>query len=269
MKTAKFSSQQLILIPIIILGIIVGSSVTSQCNNQSKIGIIGNSSGDTIDVAVVFGPVSYYFYGDTIGGINYELIKHFENETKTPMKIWPVVDPYEALQGLEDGTYDILASLPSDLNLKHRFLVSQSMFLDRLVLIQLMDSFGNTKINSSLQLNGDTVFIQDNSIVLNRIKNLEKEIGGKIYISPHKDLSEEYLCIKTALGEIPLAIVNENVAESMQKIYPSLSFNNPVSFTQFQVWLFPQKDSLLLNKVDIWFENFKNTAVYKKIIETY
>ena len=40
----------------------------------------GGSKGDTIDVGLIYGPMSYYIYDDTLGGMNYELILRMEKE---------------------------------------------------------------------------------------------------------------------------------------------------------------------------------------------
>ena len=229
----------------------------------------GNSGKDTLDVAIIYDPLSYYIYSDTLGGINYDLLRRFENETKTPLKFWPVINLENTFEKLDDGTFDLLASLPSDYSLKKRFLTTESIYLDRLVLIQLRDSLGKTKINSALDLAGESVYVVEGSPAVTRLRNLSKEIGDTIGILWEEDLSEEYLCMKVGAKEIPFAIVNEKTAKSMLKDYPDLSYDNPVSFTQFQVWLMPKADSTVYNKINRWFLDFKQKPSYREIIDKY
>lgn len=256
---------------VLLIAVFVAMSLTKRCTSSSLLPDIiqGDSAGDTIDVAILYGPTSYYLYEDTLGGINFDMLRIFEKETQTPVKFWPVVKLHDALSRLEAGTYDILASLPADNSVKQRFLTSKSVFLDRLVLIQLTDSAGNTAIKSALDLAKKTVYIPQDSPAAARITNLSHEIGDSIYMRTEPDLSEEYLCMMVASGKIPLAVVNEKIAINMQKKYPLLSFSNPVSFTQFQVWLMAPSDTALLKKADQWIENFQASKAYRQLIDKY
>lgn len=229
----------------------------------------GDSAGDTIDVAIVYGPLSYYLYEDTLGGLNYDLLRMMEKDLRQPVKLWPVVSLDDALYRLKKNSYDMLASLPSDNSVKQQFLTTSSVFLDRLVLVQLADSNGNQKINSALDLGNDTVFIQKKSPAAARIANLSKEIGAEIPVCETENLSEEYLCMKVASGDIHLAVVNEKTARAMKMNYPNLSYENPVSFTQFQVWVLPKSDTLLYSRVDTWLDSVSHTPAYRSLLQRY
>lgn len=197
------------------------------------------------------------------------MLQAFGKETASPLKFWPIVNLHDALTRLENGKYDMLASLPSDNSVKQRFLTTRSVFLDRMVLIQLSDTSGNTPIHSALELSGKTIHIQQDSPAAMRISNLSNEIGDSIYIKAEQDMSEEYLCMLVATGKVPLAVVNEKIANKMQSQYPRLSYDNPVSFTQFQVWLINKDDTLLLHKANNWLDEFQSKPDYRQLIEKY
>ena len=82
-------------------------------------------------------------------------------------------------------------------------------------------------------------------------------------------MTDEYLAMKVGAGEIPLAVVNENIAREMSKKYDNLSYDNPISFTQFQVWLINRNDSLLYNTINEWFESFRLSPDYRLLIDKY
>ena len=271
MKPLKTKYVQTLTYLLLLIAAIAAMGLAHRCESGDALPPIvrGNSVGDTIDVAVIYGPTSYYLYGDTLGGTNFELLNILAKETATPIKMWPVVTLEEALGHLEDGTYDMLASLPSDNSVKERFLTTQSVFLDRLVLVQLADSSGHVRINSVLDLANDTVHIQADSPAEARLGNLSNEIGSKINVVKEKDLSEEYLCMKVGIGDIAYAVVNEKTAAIMKGRYPRLSYDNPVSFTQFQVWLLNGNDTSLLRKTDTWLNSFKATERYQEIMKKY
>lgn len=241
-----------------------------RCSRGLDLSLImhGNSSGDTLDVGTIYGPMSYYLYDDTLGGLNHDLLMRMSRDLGRPVRLWAVSDLPSAIEGLEHGRYDILASLPSDSTVKSRFLTTRSIFLDKMVLILLMDSDGTLSVRSTLELGDDTIRIQQGSPVAARLARLSAETGTPLNIK-EENLSEEYLCMKVASGEFPLAVVNEKTAAKMKQRYPRLSYDNPVSLTQFQVWLLNRHDSLLLNSIESWLDSFLNTDEGKALIERY
>jgi len=271
MRQLKTRYGQMSLYIILLFAVAVVMIGTKRCNSSAPLPFLtqGESQGDTIDVAIVYGPLSYYIYNDTLGGLNYELLLKMGKDLDTPVKLWPVVSLHDALKRLEKGSYDMLASIPLDNSVKQRFLTSKSIFFDRLVLVQLADTNGNVKVNSALDLGEDSVHIQKDSPAAARLANLSNEIGNAIPVKLENGLSEEYLCMKIATGEFKLAVVNEKTARTMKETYPLLVYDNPVSFTQFQVWVLPINDNERLSVVDSWLDSIKQTSYYKNLIYRY
>lgn len=271
MQKIKKKHSQIVLYILLLAAVVAVMSSARRCSSGGKLPPVesGGSAGDTIDVAIIYGPLSYYLYNDTLGGVNLDILKEFERDARRPVKLWPVVNLHESLAKLKSGDFDMLASLPADNSVKQRFLTTESVFLDRLVLIQLADSLGNVKIKSALDLPGDTIHIQRDSPAAARLANLSNEIGENIPVVTDEKLSEEYLCMKVATGEIRLAVVNERLARSMKLKYPGLSYDNPVSFTQFQVWVLPKADTLMLREVNSWLSEFMKTPRYREIVGKY
>lgn len=270
MLKTKGRYLQISIYIMILVAFIFVMGITRNCSKIATTSIEGNSGGDTIDIAIIYNPNSLYLKDDSIMGLNMDIAFQFSNEEKIPVKIWPVADMEDAMEKLYKGIFDVLASVPLDNNIKERFPTSQSIFLDRLVLVQSCDSSGaGTEVKSSLDLNGKTITIASGSPAANRIKNLANEIGGEIEILEADGLSDELVCMKVAGGEIPFAVVNEKTAESIAKDFPILSYDNPISFSQFQVWLFNPNDSVLLQNFDKWFSVFKETDDYSTLLKKY
>lgn len=212
-------------------------------------------SRDTIHAAVVYGPQSYRVVEsadgkDSIAGINYDLLHQLEDTLGVKVTLHPVIDREEALAKVASGEYDILASLPADNQLKTRYLTTEPVSLDRLVLLQMRRKDGSLRVRSALDLEGDTVHVEKGSAATRRLENLQKEIGGHINIAEEEGLSEEYLAMKVATGTWKYTVVNEKIAEDMKKLYPDLDYSTPVSFTQFQVWVLPIGRDTLLNRLN-------------------
>lgn len=210
------------------------------------------SKGDTLDVALVYGPASYFMYADTLGGYNYDLLRLISGAEGVPMKFWPVGSLREALRQLRSGRYDMLAALPVDAGYKDKFLYSEPIYLDRQVLVQLRDAHGNVRASSALDLAGDTVHIEQGSPIAARLANLSHEIGDTIYVVEHPDLSSELLTLKVQSGGLRYAVVNEQIAAPLVEKFPELDISSPISFTQFQSIVVAPGDSVLLRRLNGW-----------------
>lgn len=210
---------------------------------------------DTIHAAIVYGPDSYRVLisedgNDSIIGINYHLLDGLQEALGVKVVMHPVIDREAAIAKVESGEYDILASLPADNHLREKFLTSKDIYLDRMVLLQLRNRYGTLPARSALDLDGDTIHVEQGSAAKRRLENLQKEIGGNITIIEEPELSEEYLAIKVAKSAWKFSVVNEKTAKKMKEQYPDLDYSTPVSFTQFQVWVMPQGRDSLLNLVN-------------------
>lgn len=75
--------------------------------------------------------------------------------------------------------------------------------------------------------------------------------------------------MKVSAGEFKYAVVNEKTALAMQERYPNLDVENPLSLTQFQVWVMQRTDTELLSAVDAWLKDFKKTARCRELLERY
>lgn len=249
---------------------VIVMGVARDCGRLPSEPKTGFSGGDTLDIAVIYGPGSYYIYSDSIAGINHEIAQQFSKQTGTPIKIWGITDPATGMEKLETGAFDIVASLPLDNYIRTRYPISESVFLDRLVLVQSIDTLtGQKTVNSSLDLNGKEVAVTKGSSALQRMENLAEEIGGNIVVTEQPDLSDELLTLKVANGSIPFAIVNEKPAKKISETYPNLNYDSSISFTQFQVWIFNPNDTTAAKKFNEWFDGFRGTEDYQEIIMKY
>jgi membrane-bound lytic murein transglycosylase MltF len=256
----------------ILLIIVIAIMLTLRtCSSDSRYSTkdTGNSSGDTLDVAIVYSPMSYYKYGDSLGGINYDLLRIMSRNIKRPIKFHPIISLNKALSDLDNGTFDILASLPVNSNMRDKYSFSESIYLDRQVLVQLKDKNGSVRIESSLDLANDTVHIEKDSPTRFRIENLSEEIGAPIYIKEHAELSGEYMFLKVASGDLPCAVINEKTALRLVKNHPEVSIDIPISFNQFQSWVTRKNDSTLVKEVDTWLTGYKLTNDYSTILRRY
>lgn len=229
----------------------------------------GGSAGDTIDIALVYAPMSYYMYGDTLGGYSYDLLRDISAAENVPIKIWPVNSLQEALRLLQEGKFRLLASLPVDAGYKQMVIYSEPVFLDRQVLVQRLDRDSNAAVGSSLDLAGDTVHIEAGSPIAGRLRNLSHEIGDTIYVDEHSDMSSELLVLAVERGEIRYAVVNELIATPLARQFPSLDISSPISFTQFQGIVAAPGDKDLIRQVNDWLKRADERPSVKALKKRY
>lgn len=240
-----------------------------QCSSHAVFtpAAAAHSGGDTIDVAMEYSPLLLYRYADTIGGFNYDMIRQIAVREGLTLKFHPVTALPEALDGLDKGLYDIVVGdLSGSSYFQERYIVTEPVYIDRQVLVQLNDS---DMLRSTLDLGGKDVWVPANASVINRLSNLSAEIGDSIVVHEDAEYGAEQLVMLVATGEIKRAVVNETVARAVGVDYPQLDVGTRVSFSQFQPWILSKNDSVLAHRLDSAIVRYKQTDDYRELSRRY
>lgn len=235
-----------LLLLMLSLGIIIGLRNCSPRAVLVERPRQGASEGDTIDVAMLYAPLNYYLYDDTLGGFSYDLLRNISSTEKQPINFIPVTSTADAVGRLRRGEVDLIASLPVNSAMTGEILFTDSVYTDRLVLIYASAAKGDV-YTTPFQLAGKKIHLDSGSAGLLRLKNLQKEIGDTIFTEQHPDLSGELIAMKVAHGDFEFGVVNSRVASDMQSKFPQLK-TMPVGFTQLQAWAVA--DSTMLRRVN-------------------
>lgn len=227
--------------------------------------------GDTLAVAIEMSPLTYNLANDTASGFDYEILRAISSTHKIPIKFQPVATLDKAFQDLYDGKYDLfVGNIPSTVRLKDYFPLTDPIYFDKQVLVQRADSIGgHGPIRSQTELMGDTVWLAEASPFKLRLNNLAHELGDTIYTQSDPKLTSEHLVALTAHGEIRQAVVSEVIARRMAQDYPQLDLSTPISFSQLQVWVVAPGDSILLDSLNTWIGQFKQTQAFRDLTEKY
>ncbi|MDE7452030.1 MAG: transporter substrate-binding domain-containing protein [Paramuribaculum sp.] len=268
--TKKSNAQSSVLIGLFFFVIILMVLLRTCSSNRHGLAEKKRSGGDTIDVAIEYGPLSLYRYDDTLGGFAYDMLRQIEEMEGLTFKFHPVMTLNEALKGVDDGYYRIVvAAMPVSATLRSRYASTVPVFLDRQVLVQLKSDNDSVAVRSQLDLAGKQVYVMAGSPVAERLHNLSSEIGDTIYVLEDPVYGSEQLFILAAMGEIPRAVVTERTARSLSEDYPDADISTAVSFTQFQRWLLGSQDSVLKHKLDSIITDHKEKPYYKKLEKRY
>ena len=272
-KISQIKKWQLILYAVLLV-VVIGLMISlKNCGKEQTMVTANNrvdqaSSGDTIDVAIEYSPLSYYTYGDTTGGFYYELINLMSQTSGFKVKFHPIVSLNTALEGLEKGVYDMVAAqFPVTRDNKDNYLFSEAIYLDKQVLVQR--NTGGIAIQSQLDLAGDTVTIVKGSPMRERIMSLSREIGDTIYVVSDPDYGPEQLFMMVASGDIKYAVINETIARKMAASHPNVDISQAISFSQFQSFIMNKDNAELKHKLDESIKAVKRLPQYNDLIKKY
>ncbi|MDE6378604.1 MAG: transporter substrate-binding domain-containing protein [Duncaniella sp.] len=260
----RLTPQRLFVIVLAVLAIGVAAAVMHSHGGASRgaAAVYNRGDGDTVNVAIAYSPMSLYRYGDTLGGLNYDIMKALAREYGMAVKFHPVTSAATALERLGRGDYDILmADIPVTASIKERYRVSVPVYTDHLVLVSC-----DSTLTSALQLAGKEVWVVKDSPAAERLENLAREIGDSIDIRSSDDYNAEQLVMLVSAGVIPRAVVNRAVAQSLMPDCPDLKIATRISLSQFQSWFFRKDERALADTIDARLERFQTTPAYRDII---
>lgn len=250
----KGSLPLYLLLLLIAAGGMIGMRQCSARNLHERTDMI--AGGDTINVAIEISPMGVTTIGDTLGGYYYDMIRNLAASHGHPLKFHPFTQLQTALNGLDEGRYQIVVSdIPATSELKDRYLFVQPGEIDRQVLVQRRDSTGLVECATQFDLATKQVTVPNGSPFISRLRNLSHEIGDTIYVTEDPQYSSEQLIIMTALGEVPNVVVSARVAAPMLKRYPNLDASLEISLNQFHGWALSHRDSVLRDTISQWLAN--------------
>lgn len=251
---------------------VVAMLMMRQCSTPGPFSAsqVGHSGGDTIDVAIEYGPTTLYRYNDTLGGMAYDMLREMAADT-LPMKFHPVTSGARALELLASGAVDlVVAEIPRTTDYDSVVAFTEPVYLDRQVLVQRTDSADSARyVKSVLDLAGRQVTVSAGSPMLHRLQNLSAEIGDTILINTDSIHGPEQLVIMTAIGDIEMTVVNNRVARRIAADYPALDVSTNISFTQFQSWMMHSDSTRLHSLVDSLIVRYRRSPRYERLIDRY
>ena len=259
----------LLIICLIIMFILRNNlkSETSQIRDYPEI-----LKEDTLRIVTDYNPLSYYVTQDSIIGFDYELANLISKRSGLAVLVFPEVSLSKSLQGLNKNEYDIVGrTLPVTTESKQEYNFTETILLNKQVLIQRKPEFNNnTKpIRNQLDLARKTLYIISDAPTRYRIENLAHEIGDTIYVKEETKYGAEQLVIMVANGDIEFAVINENIAQQMASEFPEIDYQTDISFTQFQSWALRKTSPVLLDSLNVWLKDIKESPEFQILTKKY
>ena len=72
-----------------------------------------------------------------------------------------------------------------------------------------------------------------------------------------------------ASKDIDYAICDESIALAAVHNLPELDIETAISFSQFYSWGVHKENSVLLDSLNVWLENYKKTPAFEQLIKKY
>ncbi|EKA81090.1 transporter substrate-binding domain-containing protein [Bacteroides fragilis] len=224
-----------------------------------------------LHAATEYNSISFYVDGDTVSGFHYELIEAFARDKGLQVQVSPVMSFNQRLEGLANGTYDVVAyGIPTTSELKDSLLLTSPIILSKQVLVQRKaEENDSLAIRSQLDLAGKTLNVVKGSPSILRIRNLSNEIGDTIYVNEVEKYGSEQLIAMVAHGDIDFAVCDESIAQIAVDSLPQLDINTAISFTQFYSWGVSKHSPALLDSLNTWLSDFRKKGEYQAIYRKY
>lgn len=239
----------------------------------------GNTSGgpaekalpDTLRVATLYSPTSYFIYREEFMGYDYSLISRFAADKGLELRVQVAPNMQAMISLLDSGAVDVAAY---DIPLTAEYLSTAVPCGPRSesyqVLVQPARK-GAELITDETQLVGRDVYVESESKYYHRLVNLNEELGGgvNIHIVDADSLITEDLIEMVSKGEIPLTVVDNNIARLNSTYYPDIDVSLRISFPQRSAWAVTPGHEWLGDSIDAWLEQDEPRAANSMLLKRY
>lgn len=223
-------------------------------------------------VVTEYNQSGYYIAGDTIEGFQYELSQAIAKISGLEVQTHLVMSLTESFAMLSENQCDVIArNIPITSEIKEDFLFTEPIVLNKQVLVQRTEKTNNgiKPIRNQLDLAQKTLYIPKDSPALLRLQNLGHEIGDTIFVKEDEVYSSEQLAIMVAKGDIDYAVCDQQIARLSKGQLPEIDIDTDISFTQLQSWAVRKSSPILLDSLNSWLTQIRESGLYDEIYKRY
>ncbi len=234
----------------------------------------------SLRVISTYGPISYFIYRGQPMGYEYELIQRFGDFLGLPVDLVIAQDIDQMIQLLNDGEGDLIAyRLTVNSERRERVDFSRALYFTRQVLVQRKPQdwqelprrqLEAKLIRNPVELDGAQIHVRKGAAYAARMRNLEREIGGRIEIvEAEAHIPTEELIAMVADGSIDYTVADEDIARLIGGYYSNLDVNTAVGLEQQISWAVRHDAPQLLSAINRWLEQSQSEADFFVIQRKY
>ncbi len=210
---------------------------------------------DTLVFGTLYSPQSFFIYrGDTLG-VDFEMARAMADSLGRPMRVVVARSMPRLIEMLDSGRIDVAAyPVPITSETAGRILPAGPEELTQQVLIQRVTPGDSAEIRDVTDLPGHDIYVLEGSKYEQRLRNLDSELGGtlKIHTLDPDSVAPEELMEMVSEGEIPLTILDSDLARLHGSYYANLSVDVAVSLDQRAAWAVAPGRECLADAVNNW-----------------
>lgn len=253
----------------VVAAIIVIAVTAVSCGHGQHSHLVAAQLPDTLIVGTLYSPTSYFYYKEDTMGYEYERICNFAHDKKLATRFVIAHNMEAAIAMLDSGTIDVIAyEIPITAEYRNRVLSCGTENITHQILVQPRS---DTMVTDVTQLIGRDVYVERNSKYAARLRNLDDELGGGIRIHTVEEdtLIADDLVEMVANGELPLTIVDSDIARLNRTYYNNIDISLEVSFPQRSAWAVKKGNQWLADTITAWARGEQTKPAYKLILKRY
>lgn len=248
-------------------GLLAGACTAGS--NHSGSG--SHSLPDTLRVATLYSPTSYFIYRGDPMGYDYTLVDSLARQKGMVLDLTVARSLASAVDMLDSGKVDLIAyDVPITGHYLQYVVPCGPENYTTQVLVQPKTQ-GRAPITDVTELVGRDVYVEQDSKYLRRLRNLNDEVGGGINIHEvdTDSLITEDLIEMVSDGKIPLTVVDSDIARLNRTYYPDLDINLDVSFPQRASWAVAPDKVWLADSINAWFAGASPQRTNAELLKQY
>lgn len=215
--------------------------------------------------------ISYFDYRGEPMGFQYELAKQFAQSLGLKLEFRTAKNIQALVHMLLQGEGDLIAyPLPVTKEFKDSVAFCGEDIITHQVLVQRNSTKNLKALTNVTELIGKEVYAKPGKH-LNRLINLNKELGGGILIHEisNDSITHEDLIMQVSNGTIDYTISDNDLARLNKTYYPNLNISLAVSFDQRASWAVRKNASLLCKAANQWHKENMTSPAYKASTKKY
>lgn len=215
--------------------------------------------------------ISYFDYRGEPMGFQYELAKQFAQSLGLKLEIRTGRNTEDLVHMLLRGEGDLIAyPLPMTKEYKDSVEFCGEDIITHQVLVQRNGNKSRKALADVTELIGKDIYAKPGKH-LNRLVNLNKELGGGIHIHEvtNDSITTEDLIMQVSNGTIDYTLSDNDLARLNKTYYPNLDISLAVSFDQRSSWAVRKTAPLLSKAADQWHKENMTSPAYKASTKKY
>lgn len=234
----------------------------------------------TLIALVTYSPTSYFLYRGKTMGFEYELLERLAESLELDLQIKVAEDIDELTNMLRRGEGDIIAHSLTVTEIRQ----TQMAFTEPLrkveqrLIQQKPEGWQEMQdeeveallLRDTSRLAGKSVYVRKNSSYYERLKELSKNIDGRIRVRKASGTKETgTLIAEVAEGLIDYTVADNNIAEITQTLYDNVDVSLPISGEQDIAWAVRSSSPQLLEAVNQWLSKVQRRPTFNVIYNRY